>query len=1012
MNETKIGPNSVDDAPGLATTARDGAGDDGRTVPASPAAPPGLAETGEFTAGPRTEVDSVDGRATHGDSAELGFSVDPTARPDDDRTGALDPGNPTVDATGNGMAESQGTIDPDATTAREVGPTADFVLGPDAGLLAAANTERIVPPTGRNRAEEIPRIAGFEILSVLGAGGMGIVYKARQTRLDRYVALKMIRAGAGARPGDLRRFDAEARAVAAIDHPNIIRIFDIGEHDGLPFFSLEYVEGGSLARRIEGKPQPVDESARITEILARALDVAHRRGIIHRDIKPANILLGADDTPKIADFGLVKRLEADSSQTRTGSILGSPSYMSPEQATGAEKVGPEADQYALGATLYEMLTGRPPFRGTSVIDTLDLVRNREPVPPSQLLPRMPRDLETICLKCLEKDPARRYPDVAALADDLGRFRRGEPIVARPISAAERLWRWCLRNKGVAALAAAVGLLVVVVAVGATAGLAIVAAQKEALGVANNNLKRSNTDLTLAKAEAEKRQHEAEAEHRRAVAAGQAAIKQNRDVVSAQRDMIQLLEHTKFRYLPGIQDLREQALNLAARALESAVESMSSLRDEIGWPTADEQLNWRTVASAYQRLAELSLSRNQLPEAIRRFRQMDEIITRLAKSAPDDLGTQIRLARSRRNLGYIAMNRVGDGAEARRYFDGSLEMIRAGLVKQPDDDGLKYELANGLGQLASAEMRLGHLDRARKLYDEEMSVRRSFAASYAVPRQVELDRELSGLYERLGELALRMVRKDECRKYYEQCAEIRERLYQQRPDFWPFMLDRALSYNNAGYLLYPAGKDPAGARALHHKAAELLARRVAVDPNDAMPRATLATTLYYEATCALHSGDPAAAAEGYRRCLQIREKLATDPDEKIPMVNLIVAVARCGQHTRAASIAARLMKSPPRDEHIYFQIACGYALAADAARAERWRLGATLGSPLALTAAGLDDALARLYTDLAVDALRRGKRLGWTDVVSLETDPDLEPIRNDPAFRALVAEFSRPGAASP
>lgn len=837
MSETRKAPDLFEEISGLETTAREGG--DSRNEPARPAGPPDLAETGEFTAGPHTEAGSHAGLAG---PAVPGITRPTVARPDGDRMETLDPDDATVGRIDDQVAGNRPLVDPGATTAPDGEATADFALATGMGL-AAADTERIVQSPAQKRPEEMPRVAGYEILSVLGAGGMGIVYKARQTRLDRYVALKMIRAGAGARPGDLRRFEAEARAVAAIDHPNIIRIFEIDEHDGLPYFALEYVEGGSLAHRIAGKPQPIEESARITEILARALDVAHSRGIIHRDIKPANILLGIDGTPKLADFGLVKRQEADSSQTRTGSILGSPSYMSPEQATGAEKVGPEADQYALGATLYEMLTGRPPFRGTSILDTLDLVRSREPVPPSQLLPRMPRDLETICLKCLEKDPGRRYPNVAALAEDLRRFRQGEPIVARPISAAERLWRWCLRNKGVAALATVVALLLVVVAVGATVGLAVVAAQKAALGRANDELKQSNSDLALAKAEAEKRQHEVEAEHRRAVAAGQAAIKQNREVVTAQRDMIILLEMKQYRYLPGIQDFREKALNLAAKGLESAVGSMSGLRDEIGWPAADEELNWRTVASAYQRLAELSLSRSQLPEAIRRFRQMDEIITRLAKAAPDNLATQVRLARSRRNLGFIAMDRVGDGEEARRYFAGSLEMIRAGLAKHPDDDGLKYELANDLGFLAAAEMRLGHLDQARKLYDEEMSVRGSFADSYAAPRQDELDRELSGLYERLGELALRMGRKDEGRKFYEKSAEIRERLFQQRPNFWPFMLDRALSYNNAAYLLYPAGNDPAAARALHHKAAELIERRVAIDPNDAVPRSTLATTLY-------------------------------------------------------------------------------------------------------------------------------------------------------------------------
>ncbi len=218
--------------------------------------------------------------------------------------------------------------------------------------------------------------------------------------------------------------------MAAIEHPNIVQIFEIGEHGGLPYFSLEYLAGGSLARKIAGKPQPVGEATRMTEVLARAMHVAHQHGIIHRDLKPANVLLAADGTLKISDFGLAKRLESDSGQTRSGSILGSPSYMAPEQAKGeAKNVGPPADQYALGVIFYELLTGRPPFQGTNVLDTLDQVRSNEPVPPSQLVPKIPRDAETICLKCLEKDPARRYADVAAVAEDLRRFRAGVPIRA-------------------------------------------------------------------------------------------------------------------------------------------------------------------------------------------------------------------------------------------------------------------------------------------------------------------------------------------------------------------------------------------------------------------------------------------------------------------------------------------------------------------------------------------------------------------------------------------------------
>ena len=289
----------------------------------------------------------------------------------------------------------------------------------------------LLPPT-KIVPNSWPRVAGYQILEVLGSGGMGIVYKAHQERLDRFVALKMIRAGGGARPEDLARFETEAKAVAAIEHNNIVKIFDIGEQDGLPYFSLEYLPGGSLSQRIGGKPQPFDQAARIVETLARAIHVAHEHKVIHRDLKPANVLFAADGTLKITDFGLVKRLESDSKQTRSGSILGTPSYMAPEQARGeSQTVGPAADQYALGAILYDLLTGRPPFQGTSVLDTLEMVRSKEPVPPSQLQPKTPRDLETICLKCLEKDVARRYPDVLALAEDLRRLQCGRDDPGAP-----------------------------------------------------------------------------------------------------------------------------------------------------------------------------------------------------------------------------------------------------------------------------------------------------------------------------------------------------------------------------------------------------------------------------------------------------------------------------------------------------------------------------------------------------------------------------------------------------
>jgi WD40 repeat protein/tRNA A-37 threonylcarbamoyl transferase component Bud32 len=297
---------------------------------------------------------------------------------------------------------------------------------------------------------------------------MGVVYKARQVRLNRPCALKMILAGPHAGVEAAARFLAEAEAVAKLQHPNIVQIFHTDEHDGYPYFEMEYVEGGSLAERLGGIPRPPREAARLVETLARAMAEAHRQGVVHRDLKPGNILLTSDGTAKVADFGLAKLLNVESGLTRTDSVLGSPSYMAPEQAEGKTKdVGPTADIYALGAILYELLTGRPPFRGATVLETLQQVKTAELVPPSRLVPGLPRDVETIALKCLQKDPGKRYESATALAEDLRRFQAGEPIVARPVGSVERTWRWCRRNPVLAGSLGATAAALVAVAVLAT-----------------------------------------------------------------------------------------------------------------------------------------------------------------------------------------------------------------------------------------------------------------------------------------------------------------------------------------------------------------------------------------------------------------------------------------------------------------------------------------------------------------------------------------------------------------
>jgi hypothetical protein len=339
------------------------------------------------------------------------------------------------------------------------------------GLETCADAAVSSPP-----ATGLPQVPGYEVEAVLGRGGMGVVYKARHLALKRTVALKMLAAG---HPHSVERARFRAEAVARLQHPNIVQIHEVGDADGRPFIALEYLAGGSLAERLSRKPDaragglarqllPPRDAASLVTALAEAMHLAHSRNLVHRDLKPGNVLLAGDaDTPvgqcqpKVTDFGLVRQLDTESGQTFDGAVIGTPSYMAPEQADGrARSAGPAADVYALGAILYECLTGRPPFQGATPLETLQQVRSREPAAPSSLNRQAPRDLETICLKCLRKEPERRYSSARELADDLGRFVRGEPVTARPVGRLERALKWVRRSPTVACLSAVAALALV------------------------------------------------------------------------------------------------------------------------------------------------------------------------------------------------------------------------------------------------------------------------------------------------------------------------------------------------------------------------------------------------------------------------------------------------------------------------------------------------------------------------------------------------------------------------
>ncbi|OWK39482.1 serine/threonine-protein kinase [Fimbriiglobus ruber] len=308
---------------------------------------------------------------------------------------------------------------------------------------------------------DLPQIPGYEVEALLGRGGMGIVFRARHLRLNRIVALKMVLTGAYAGPLERERFQREAEAIAGLQHPSIVQIHDVGDSEGRPYFTMEFVEGGSLSQKLAGTPHPARQAAVLLATLAEAAQAAHQGKIVHRDLKPANVLLTANGTPKISDFGLARRFGGEDGLTRTGSVIGTPSYMAPEQARGEPlAVGPAVDIYALGAILYELLTGRPPFRAETAAETIQQVIAQDPVAPSRLNGKVPRDLETICLKCLRKEPQQRYTSAAALGEDLQHFLRGEAIAARPEHRYERLARRVRRRPALSGAVAVATVLAV------------------------------------------------------------------------------------------------------------------------------------------------------------------------------------------------------------------------------------------------------------------------------------------------------------------------------------------------------------------------------------------------------------------------------------------------------------------------------------------------------------------------------------------------------------------------
>lgn len=616
------------------------------------------------------------------------------------------------------------------------------------------------PPTSRTNAETGPNIPGYRILGELGRGGMGVVYKARHEQLNRLVALKVV----CAEPSALARFRDEAEAVARFQHAHIIGIYEVGECEGLAYLALEYAAGGSLQAIFAGTPQDPASSAALVEDLARAIHHAHERGIIHRDLKPANIVLTEDGVPKVTDFGLAKLMERDEAATLSGAILGTPSYMAPEQLLGLSgRIAPTVDVYALGAILYDALAGRPPFKGATPMSTLEQVATQEPPPPSRLQRHIPRDLETICLKCLEKEPARRYPSALELAEDLHRFREGRPIRARRASLWEVGWKWARRRPVAAALLASLALALASLIVGSL--------------YYQERLRRALE--TAGKAERSAQQNARTMQEQRNLA------------LSAFNQMVFEVQE-KLGDAPATRGLRQSLLNTAIAGLDRLARSA-----EGGAPDLAR-------AVAHERLGEINRHVGRSAEARRQFERAEGLAAQLVHFRPDNLAARECMGRARVGLGEIDLAEQ-EYVRAKARFRGAVNQAEAIVAAAPERPGARRWLFESYLRLGRAHGYAQEFPEA----DLWLGKARDLAESWA--REAPDDPEVAALrswsHRKLADIRKLSGDAPAARAAYRQAIAIGRASLDRHPDHTPSRNHLAIALHDlAGLLNRPEDLD--------------------------------------------------------------------------------------------------------------------------------------------------------------------------------------------------------------
>jgi tRNA A-37 threonylcarbamoyl transferase component Bud32 len=610
----------------------------------------------------------------------------------------------------------------------------------------------------------------YELLEEIARGGMGVVFKARQVKLNRIVAVKMILAGSFAGPEDVERFHTEAEAAAQLDHPGIVPIYEVGQHDGQHYFSMGFVEGQSLAKKVAEGPLPPKEAAEIVKAVAEAVQYAHDKGIIHRDLKPGNILLDRDGNPRVTDFGLAKLTESGSDLTGTGQILGTPSYMPPEQAAAqVSAVGRLSDVYSLGAVLYCLLTGRPPFQAASPLETLLQVQKQDPVPPKQLNPNIPLDLDTIVLKCLDKTPVRRFMSAQALAEELQRYLNGRPILARPVGRVERFWRWCQREPAVAGLSAAVGVALVAGTILSTY-----------YGIEASNRAKEKIEHADALRELERVQTE-QIEN-----SFTTALDTIEDMCSplASGDMNNLGVYRPFA------DRIERFTNLYLKKFEKT-DSMAVHTGRV--------YELRAIISR--------VLTSDTSQALRHYQRAEEIYWSLK---PSDKTDATALTRRLANV-HLSLGRLHILPQEYRAAEDMLGQARESFeklcVEQPDDRGLKRDLAevyHSLGEVflerdADGRMRFQALRDSQENFEESRKLREKLMESSRGSERNNYELDLARTLGYLGDLCLAQGNLAAATDNYNRSREHRQELYNSNPTDPEYRFQLARLLGNFGYL---------------------------------------------------------------------------------------------------------------------------------------------------------------------------------------------------------------------